>query len=108
MLKFLSTIREEEYQEKSHDAAANGQRAPQEALHRRWHRTVRSGMSRGNSVFDPEDHVSAIVNFFFAPSGKSQQRLIVRIMDEDVLESILVRMFQHGAEGFHAVAAIVF
>src|SRR5215813_15051051 len=76
MLKFLSTVREEEHEKKSQDAAANGQRAPQQALHRRRHSTVWSGMSGRNSVLDPEDYVSAIVNFFFAPSGKSQQRLI--------------------------------
>src|SRR5215471_2301420 len=108
MLKLLSAVGKKKYQKKGDNAAANWQCAPEETLYRRRHGAVGRGMSGRNTVLHPEDHATPFINFFFAPSGKSQQRLVIRIVDENVLESILVAMFEHGAQCFHAVAAVIF
>src|SRR5207302_9193585 len=100
-----TAVRERQHQEHSQDAAANWRRAPKQPLNRRRSRAELGFMRWQNPFFGPQAYVSVIVNLFFTPSGKGQQRLVISVANKNVFDPVLVGMFQDGAQRFHAAGA---
>src|SRR6185437_14999141 len=99
-----ATLRNQQHQQ-CENTAAEGEDPPHQPLPV-WRNLGRVERSCGrHPVFAPDDDGVVIEIVDRPPSGKGQQRIVIVVLYKHPLQSIVIRVLQHGAQSIDAVLA---
>src|SRR5579871_197861 len=93
---------EQEHKEHRQYTYSDRKRAPEQTHPSRRNRVGFDTVRRGNVVLRPRRDFSIVEGFGLAPSHERQKRLVVRVMDKNVFQSVPVGMLKHGAQRSHS------
>src|SRR5262249_42613071 len=92
------SIGNEQEQKNCKDAAANGKNSPHQALPRRRD-GIGNNLPRGwDIVLRPRGDLPRVVGFNPPPPGKDEQRLVVRIVDKNKFQTVVVGVAKNGTQ----------
>src|ERR1700686_3468075 len=99
-------IGQEEFQKDREETYPDGQRSPQHSLPGCGHRVGVNSVSGRHVVLRPGGDGSVVEGLNFSPSDKSEERLVVCVVHENIFEPIAVRVLEHGSQGSHSSRTI--
>src|SRR5580700_7698264 len=89
---------QEQHQKDGEHAHSNRNRAPEQAHEGGRNSIGFDTVSGQDIILRPSGNITVIEGLNFSPPHKSQQRLVIGVVDKHVLQAVAVRVFQHGAK----------